>query len=161
MHEAAWRFLKAVSGTLRRPETVCEIGSRNVNGTARVLFHDAEYIGVDLMPGPVVDVVADGATWQPGREFDVVICTETMEHAPDQEALARNLVTLCRSGGVIIVTAAGMDREPHSAIDGGPLREGEPYKNLMPEELQEWFDDCRAVLIDERTDGDIYCVAVK
>lgn len=161
MHDAAERFLESVIRAIRRPRSVCEIGSRNVNGSVRHLFPRVSYVGIDIREGDGVDIVADGATWTSDRCFDLVLCTETLEHATDPMALARNLVALCKRGGVILVTAAAMDREPHSAIDGGPLQEGEPYHNLMPEELQEAFSECRAVMIDERNDGDIYAMAVK
>jgi dTDP-4-amino-4,6-dideoxygalactose transaminase len=41
-----------------------------VNGSIRGLFGDAAFIGVDIRAGRGVDVVADGATWQPAEPVD-------------------------------------------------------------------------------------------
>jgi SAM-dependent methyltransferase len=48
---------------------VIELGSRTVagdwpySGPVRPLFEGAAYLGIDMLPGPNVDVVADAATW--------------------------------------------------------------------------------------------------
>ncbi|MDB0050250.1 hypothetical protein N9F31_02215, partial [Pseudomonadales bacterium] len=39
---------------------VLEIGSYDVNGSIRSLFNAQNYVGVDLVEGPGVDVVAGG-----------------------------------------------------------------------------------------------------
>jgi SAM-dependent methyltransferase len=161
MHDAARRFCEAVAGALKPPARVVEIGSRNVNGSVRYLFPGACYVGVDAMAGPGVDVVADGATFAAREPFDVVLCTETLEHAADPAAMCRNLVALCRPGGAILVTAATPDRPPHSGIDGERLRDGEPYRGVTPADLAGWLGDCAAVATDARTPGDVYCLAAR
>lgn len=161
MHDSAYKFCAAMAGVLDPPWTALEIGSRNVNGSVRDLFRCAEYVGVDVLPGPGVDVVADGATFDADWPFDVVVCTEVLEHAADPAALCRNLMALCQPGGAIIMTAATPDRPPHSAIDGGPLRDGEPYRGVTPADLRAWLAGCRAVVIDDSVPGDVYCLAVR
>lgn len=161
MHDSARLFCESIALILRPPHRVVEIGSRNVNGSIRYLFPGATYIGVDALPGPGVDIVADGATWSAREPFDVVLCTETLEHARDPATLTRNLIALCRPGGVLIVTAATPDRQPHSAIDGGPLRDGEPYQGISPTDLARWLSDCNTVAIDDRAFGDVYCLATR
>lgn len=161
MHDSARQFCSAVVPMLRRPQRVAELGSRNVNGSIRYLFPRSIYIGVDALPGPGVDWVADGAAWNPGYQFDLVISTEALEHAADPGAVVRNMVALTAPHGVILITAATPEREPHSAIDGEQLRDGEHYHGITPAMLRDWFSDCRAVMIDDRTPGDVYCVAIK
>lgn len=159
MHDAARRFVSAVAPLANG--SVCEIGSRNVNGTVRYLF-TGKYVGVDALAGPGVDIVADGATWDgDGRVYDCVVCTEVLEHATDPAVLTWNLVRLCRPGGIVIITAAAPERKPHSAIDGEELRPGEQYRGITAADLRTWLDDCRAVMIDDRVPGDIYCMAIR
>lgn len=161
MHDGARQFCTSVIQSLRGPRRVAEIGSRNVNGSIRYLMPGWEYIGVDALPGPGVDWVADGATWRPGILFDLVVSTEALEHAADPAALVRNMVALTAPGGVVVITCASPDRPPHSAIDGEALREGEAYQGITPAMLREWLSECPVVAIDDRTTGDVYCVAWK
>jgi SAM-dependent methyltransferase len=39
-----------------------------------------------------------------GREFDVVICEQVLEHVPDPWAAAENLLRLCAPGGLAVVS---------------------------------------------------------
>ena len=56
---------------------VLEIGSYDVNGSIRSLFDTEHYVGVDLVAGPGVDVVADGQSVDyPDATFDVVLSCE-------------------------------------------------------------------------------------
>jgi hypothetical protein len=120
------------------PLLVVELGSREVaGGGVRELFGAAGcYTGVDLLPGPGVDVVADAAVWRPAAPCDLVICCEVLEHSPVPWALLDNAHAMLRPGGRLVVTCAGPGRAPHSAADGGPLRPGEYYRNVAPEDLR-------------------------
>lgn len=132
MHREVMDWLDAV--VPKDAESVIEIGSRNVNGTPRALFEKAvaagRYLGVDIEPGDGVDVVANAADWKPPHQADVVICCEVFEHTPAWRQILKTMVAACKPGGFIIVTAAGNGREPHSAVDGGPLQPGEHYENI-------------------------------
>lgn len=115
---------------------VVEIGSRDINGTVRDLFPDADYIGVDVQDGQGVDVVADAATWRPKRKADIVVCCEVFEHTDAWRDIIWNTAdNIVSDGGLIVVTAAGPGRAPHSAVDGGPLRDDEFYENIHPGDL--------------------------
>lgn len=109
---------------------VVEFGSRDVNGGVRDLFAGSEYVGVDIAAGSGVDIVADCATWASPAEVNAVVCCETLEHAERWRAIVANAAANLRSGGVLILTAACDPREPHSAVDGWNLREGEHYGNV-------------------------------
>jgi SAM-dependent methyltransferase len=114
------------------PKGVVEFGSRNVNGSIREwVHHSFAYTGVDIKPGPDVDVVMDAAEYL-ADPVDLVICMETLEHAPNWadivHAASRNL----NPGGWFLMTCASTGRAPHSAKDGGPLRSGEYYENVSP-----------------------------
>lgn len=160
MHIEAMAWLTAVRPLLGSRAFVCELGSRNVNGSPRWLFSDSRYFGVDVRPGPGVDLVVDAADWFPGALFDAVVCTEALEHTPRTADVCANAYRLLRPGGVFLATMAGTEREPHS-VDGDPLPEGEHYRNVSEAELREWLKNFPVVLVQNRDDVDLYCLAVK
>lgn len=174
MHEGAYRFVEWTLARLERHfEAVVELGARTVagdwpySGPVRPLFGGGVYRGVDIAAGPNVDVVANAADWEPGAGdpwpylFDAAVCCETLEHTPEAEAICANAHRLLEPGGVFIVTAAGEGRAPHSATDGGPLRDGEFYRNVPRTELAGWLAPFGFALIDTSNPGDIYALAVK
>jgi hypothetical protein len=129
------------------PRRVVELGSREVaGGTVRGLFSEAlSYVGLDLVDGPAVDVVADARTWRPPAGEappDLVLCLEVLEHTPHGRAILANAHALLPCGGRLVVTAAAPPRAPHSAADGGPLRPGEYYRNVEPAVLADWLASC-------------------
>lgn len=141
---------------------VLDVGGRDINGSARVLFPDAaKYVAIDLVDGPGADVVADICDWADRRRFDVVLCLEVLEHTPAWADVLAACWKRVLKGGRLIVTCATTGREPHSAIDGGPLREGEHYANLTAEDVLSALPD---VVFDVEVDpvrGDLYLAATK
>lgn len=131
MHAEALDFLRRIS--LSGP--VVEFGSRNVNGSARDVFPGLEWIGVDVEDGPGVDVVCDAAGFTTSAIVRSVVCCEVLEHAENWKCLIRNAANVM-TDGVLVITCAGPGRQPHSAIDGGPLRPGEYYRNLSAAEIR-------------------------
>ncbi len=161
MHHEAHEYVKRVVSSIRPRRRVVEIGSRNVNGSVRDLFlHVDRYIGIDRMPGPGVDMVADGSLWQPDLPVDCVVTTEALEHCEMAEAIVVNAWSMLEPRGVLIVTAATDPRPPHSAYDGGPLRQGEFYRNVARSELLGWLVDFYFASV-EIEGGDIRALAVK
>lgn len=119
------------------PVTVLDIGGRDLNGSTRGLFPNADYTTLDLRPGKGVDIVADAATWQPDRDYDVVLCTEVFEHTPDWPAIVRTAHAALKPGGYAVFTCAGPGRAPHSGIEATALQPGEYYQNVSTAELRE------------------------
>ena len=163
MHAGAQHFVAYVARCLPLRERVCELGSRDVNGSVRGLFPGASYVGVDLEPGPGVDVIGDPATWrpEPAQGFDTVVSTETLEHTPHAKAICATAYALLEERGVFILTAAAVGRAPHSAIDGGALRHGEFYRNIDVRLLRQWLRSFHFVMVDVGNAGDVYAMAVK
>jgi len=163
MHPGAFNFVAYVSRCVSPRRKVCEFGSRDVNGSVRALFAAAQYIGIDSVAGPGVDAVGDAATWKPDpfELFDLVISTETLEHAAEAGQICRNAYELLEPGGVFVVTAASTGRAPHSAIDGGQLRHAEFYRNVSPVLLRDWLEPFTFVMIDTGNATDVYALAVK
>lgn len=163
MHQQAYDWVRFVTSRAVPPRRVVELGGRDVNGSARPLFAAAEYVGVDVAPGPGADVVADAADWPgDGRPFDAAVCCEVLEHTPRGREVCANAARLLRPGGLFIVTAASPSRKPHSAVDGGPLRPGEWYRGVGEAELLDWLGPFGFTLIDgDDFSGDVYALAVK
>jgi hypothetical protein len=165
MHVEAFSFFKIALRDLPRRDSIVEIGARNINGTLRQLFVETPpflYVGVDIAAGPLVDVVADGATFTPDSMPDTVLCAEVFEHTNRAWAICENVLTMLAPGGLFLVSAASDPRPPHSAVDGGPLREGEYYRNVPPTMLEQWLSGFSKVHVqhDQRC-GDVYAVAWK
>ncbi len=116
-HKQQRDFVNILSETL--PEffnggRVLEIGSLNINGTIRDFFNSNEYIGLDIGPGNGVDVVCEGQKYDaPDNSFDHVISCEAMEHNPYWVETFKNMVRLCKSGGLVTMTCATTGRREH------------------------------------------------
>ena len=162
MHTAAYDYV-ARWARLRGPVGhVLEVGSLDLNGNVRELWQAASYVGIDVVPGPGVDVVADGATYAPPVQVDVALCCEVLEHTPAAAAIVANLAKALTLGGWLVITAAGPDRAPHSAVDGAGLRPGEWYRNLTTFDLRQWLEAAGLVVRDLSDVGaDVRAVGVR
>lgn len=140
MHPAAYSWVERHS--LTNHESVLEIGSLDVNGGVRDLFpHANVYIGLNDVPGPGVDVVADAATYRPSHLFDVVVSTEVLEHANQW----KNIILMCLDAlapqGVLILTCAGPGRGPHGQHGAEAPEPGEWYRNVAGWEIADVVND--------------------
>lgn len=81
------------------------------------LHSSVEHVGVDVVPGPKVDVVIDGVHLPfPDQSFDAILCTQVMEHAAYAEEVRDEMVRCLRPGGTIIITVPFIYNE-HGAPD--------------------------------------------
>lgn len=117
----------------RHAVSVLEVGSFNVNGEVRQFFA-GRYLGIDIKPGPGVDVVADASTYEPSELFDVVVCCEVLEHTVVWPGIVAMCGRALRPGGALILTCAGPGRAPHGAA-GGDVG-SEFYANVSADELE-------------------------
>lgn len=91
-------------------KSVLEIGSLDVNGSCRQLIMQqcpASYLGTDMREGPGVDLVclAEKLPDSLGIESaDVIICTEVLEHVLDWYFFIRQIWSLLRLNGVLLLT---------------------------------------------------------
>lgn len=162
MHPEAYEFVRHTLATLPRRKSVIEIGSRDINGTVRDLLGRAEYVGIDLHEGPNVDVVADAVGFEPEEPVDTVLCLEVLEHAHEPAKLCKAAHGWLKDKGYFLITAATEGRPPHSGIDGGALRENEPYRPIAERDLRSWLRGFKEVRIEVNAAArDIYAKAVK
>lgn len=135
MHPGAYEFIGRYA--TEDDITVIEVGSRDINGSARIHFPRARWTGLDLYPGPAVDHVGNGLDYDPSDAVDLVVIAEVFEHCPYWQKMLRHVSYWLKPGGRIIITCAGPGRDPHSAIDGRALRPDEHYANITAKELSD------------------------
>jgi SAM-dependent methyltransferase len=126
--------------------SVLDIGGRDLNGSTRMFFPNANpYHVLDILPGDGVDFVHDAADWEPGLEpraivpgYDLVLSTETFEHAKRWPEIIATAWKALRPGGWFIFTCAGPGRPAHSGVAAvWELSPGEWYGNVSAEEIRE------------------------
>ena len=101
---------------------VLDIGSFDVNGNNQYLFESCCYLGVDLMPGKNVDIVASGHELHfPDDTFDVVISTETAEHDRHYKDTLINITRMLKPGGLFVFSCATTGRAEHGTRRTTPL----------------------------------------
>lgn len=133
MHNEVLNFVSNFSTT--DIISVIEIGSRDINGSVRQLFPNATWLGLDLYPGPSVNIVCDAEHFIPPCKYDIAVCCEVLEHAENWIQLINTMERWLKPDGKLIITCAGIGRAEHSAIDGQELKDGEYYKNLSELDL--------------------------
>lgn len=123
--------------------SVLEIGSADINGSVRGYFKSTDYVGVDLIPGPGVDVVGQGEDVRLNREFDVAVSTECLEHNPKYLETFENMVRHTRPGGLVLFTCATTGRPEHGTERSTPedspgtmVKGWNYYKNVEADDLR-------------------------
>ena len=165
MHHQALQFVQGRIAQHPARQRVVEIGSRNINGSVRSAFAArVTYWGCDLVNGLGVDAVCAGQDADPPFAPDTVVCCEVLEHTPDGFDIIARAFDLLQHGGILLLTSAGIGRTPHSAVDGGPVRDGEYYNNIDESRLRYWLEVAgfERVLIRSNTSlSDIYAEGIK
>jgi SAM-dependent methyltransferase len=105
------------------------------------------YLGVDIIDGPGVDELceAERLVSKFGEEaFDLIICTEVVEHTRHWRDVINNIKSVCAPGGTIVITTRSF---------GFPFH-GWPYDYWRYEcgDMERIFSDCD-ILRNERDPG--------
>ena len=164
MHPQALDWIARQSEQLD-PDRILDVGGRDINGSPREMFPaDADYVVVDLIDHPSVDVIGgilDFDADDLGGEFDCIIYAEVAEHSCEWRDHIDHLFDLLVPGGTLIITAANLTRLPHSALDGGPIRDAEHYENIDPDELRDLLYEHTSLASVDVLKADVRAVAVK
>ena len=168
MHEQAMNYVAWARDQCPMPGRVLELGSYNVNGSVRALWPaNVGWYGIDVRPGPGVNEVADARDYDGNEEYDLVICTEMMEHCKYANRVLKSAYKSLKPGGNLIATMAGEGRAPHNG-DGDPFDHKAPgaewYANVTEASLRRWCRDAKLLLRNLEHDpvaGDLRCIAWK
>lgn len=64
-----------------------------------------------MAAGKGVDLVCKGEEYDgPDNTFDTVVSGEVMEHNPYWAEKMRNMIRVCKPGGLVVMTCAGLGR---------------------------------------------------
>jgi len=126
------RRTKTIYPEYFRGKRILEVGSWDTNGTIRNLFENCEYIGVDVAPGPGVDIVQLGnEVDQPSESFDLVISCECFEHNPYWVETFANMMRMLKKGGLCLITCATTGRIEHGTSRSNPLDSLANIENII------------------------------
>ena len=125
--------------------SVLDVGSFDVGGSIRDFFKKNNYIGVDLIKGPNVDIVLSGSELcKLKKKFDIVISCECFEHAKDWKEIFLSMYNVCEDDGYVIFTCASRGRIEHGTLrtinSDSPGTTGTYYKNIFKNEFIKSFD---------------------
>jgi SAM-dependent methyltransferase len=92
---------------------VLEIGSRDYGSTPNIrpLFPDTDYVGIDMLDGPGVDLTLDltldfeeidEALGR--RRFGAIFCLSVLEHCQNPWAMCQNIARLLKPGGAMYLS---------------------------------------------------------
>jgi SAM-dependent methyltransferase len=112
--------------------TSCDLSEEACRRAREIYGVEARGIDIHALP------FADG-------EFDVVLCSETLEHVPDIEGATRELLRIARRAVVITVP-----HEPPSVVERN-IRENIPHAHIHSLQLRS-FDHLRAAGYSVRTE---------
>lgn len=106
-------------------------------------FGPAEYVGVDIQPGPGVDVVMPAERVLdrfPDGSFDVVVSTEMVEHVRAWRAAFHAIKRLVKHGGRVVVTTRSRGYPFHGAPSD--------FWRYEPGDMRRIFADFDDVLVE-------------
>ncbi len=138
MHAEAWEAMRNLLQRFTAEEArVLDVGSYDVNGTYRPMIaahRGWRYTGLDVAPGPNVDVVsADPYRFPfPDGAFDLVISGSTMEHVAAIWRWVPELARVLRSGGMLAIVTHWSFPEHRYPVD---------CWRIMPDGMKYLFDE--------------------
>lgn len=152
---------------------VLEVGSLDINGSVRELFHNCDYTGADLQLGPGVDLACQGQLLElPSNSFDTAISAECLEHNPYWRETLGNMLRMTKPNGLVLITCATVGRKEHGTTRANP--EASPftaaanwdyYRNLTARDIEAalnlsgWFSDWRTWV--NHISKDLYFVGIR
>lgn len=124
---------------------ILEIGALDINGSMRTydfvskgpkwreMVGCIQYIGIDLIDGPSVDVIMNAHQLNyKENSFDLVLCLSMLEHDTDPVATIKEAYRVLKPGQPLILTTVNEDHGEHRHLGGGDT---ETYNFFKIEEL--------------------------
>lgn len=123
-----------------------ELGSLNVNGTARDHLHVKHWVGIDKIAGVDVDVVCAAIeTRFPRAGFDIVLCTSMLEHDPTWRASLNWNLQWLRTGGYLLLSWGA---------EGNTHHEPEPWAPVAVRDVERWAWSANLLVVESYWEGD-------
>lgn len=125
---------------------VLEVGSYDVNGSLRSVIlplKPATYIGIDMRSGPGVDIVcpAEKLVERFGpNSFDIIVSSSTLEHVRYWREAVSNMKSVCKPGGLIVVTMPS--QWPYHAYPND-------FWRYQAEDIEIIFADCHILFLED------------
>jgi SAM-dependent methyltransferase len=107
----AWLKAEAEQEHTRRgrPYRVLDVGCGEKPYESFFAPYASEYVGVDTVETPSVDLVGTIESLPvPDASFDVVLCTQVLEHCDDPVAAVRELRRVVAPGGCVLASTHGV-----------------------------------------------------
>lgn len=152
-----------------------DLGGADINGTARrpVTEHAVRtgtftrWDAWDIENGPGITNVVDATQPTPPAYhglYDVVLCTEVLEHVAAWDAVLRTAHAVLIPGGFLFLTCASTGRRPHGARGDMDPAPGEHYGNVHAIDIDTALEEIkfsRWGCTYNPNPGDAYAWAVK
>ncbi len=125
---------------------VLDVGSRrtnkcHINIKNRLQNADLEYVGLDMMPGEWVDIVAnahDIKTIFESESFDMVCCFDALEHDDKFWITVENMRWVLKKGGWMLIGVPSLAKPIHNH----PSDYYRFLKTVVEEVFFEGYKDC-------------------
>ena len=133
---------------------VLDIGSFDVCGNEKPYFDNCDFTGLDIGPGPGVDVVCPAQDYNaPDNTFDTIISCECWEHNPFYAESIQNAIRMLKPGGYFIFTCAYPGRPVHGvkSLEEVSKQKYENWKTMPNVSIDDWDNEYYRNL----TEGDI------
>ncbi len=141
--------------------SVLEVGARQVQQPWISLrphvevLRPGQYVGVDIAAGAGVDIVCPAEQLVDrfgAQSFDVVLCTEMLEHVEDWRTVISNLKRVLRPGGILLLTTRSVGFPYHAWPHD--------HWRFQLEDMRELFADCENVVLqDDAKEPGIFVLA--
>jgi len=116
-----FRYVKMLQPHFFAEHSVLDVGSLDINGTLKPFFSGCRYIGLDIGPGPNVDIVSVCHEFTgPDESFDVVVSADALEHDMHWQKTLKKMYDILKFGGLMIFTCASSGRGAHGTLADGP-----------------------------------------
>lgn len=117
MHNECIQYVsrvKAMFPKCFKKKNVLDVGSQDINGSAKFLFNKGFYHGVDIGRGKNVHHVINPSNLPESIfRFDTIICLEVFEHDKFYPYTLNWITRLLKPGGLFVFTCAGVGRSEH------------------------------------------------
>lgn len=131
-------------------EKILDIGSLDINGTMREYYflHPGhkkwkeyvgykEYIGIDLIEGPSVDIVMDSNNMTlEENSFDLILTLSQLEHDNNPTETLKGAYKVLKPGGTLLVACPTEKTDEHKFLGGGNK---EVHNRITSKMLKLWL----------------------